>query len=107
MRSIARWVLPVLVGPSTAVTPAPGARPLARLDGDDEKAMISGWFLRRWRWARVPQKACRGFGIGNTRGGYKCFTMRRVSGRGLSSGTSPERIAPESLTPMTSGFVHL
>jgi hypothetical protein len=29
----------VLVGPSTAVTPAPGARPL--LDGEDVKAMIS------------------------------------------------------------------
>ena len=28
-----------------------------------------------------------------------CFTMRRRCGRGLSSGTSPERIAPESLTP--------
>src|SRR5690349_3715329 len=26
IRSIARWVLPVLVGPSTAVTPAPRAR---------------------------------------------------------------------------------
>jgi hypothetical protein len=55
--------LPVLVGPSTAVTPAPGARPLARLDGDDEKAMISGWFLRRWRWARVPQKRVAALGL--------------------------------------------
>ena len=27
-------------------------------------------------------------------------------GRGLSSGTSPERIAPESVTAMLSGFVH-
>ena len=26
MRSMARWVLPVLVGPSTAVTPAPRVR---------------------------------------------------------------------------------
>ena len=32
--------------------------------------------------------------------------MRRFKGRGLSSGTSPERIAPESLTPVVSGFVH-
>ena len=32
--------------------------------------------------------------------------MRRLNGRGLSSGTSPERIAPESLTPVVSGFVH-
>src|SRR5450631_4316936 len=35
-----------------------------------------------------------------------CFTLRRHRGRGLSSGTSPERIAPESLTPMLSAFVH-
>jgi hypothetical protein len=32
--------------------------------------------------------------------------MRRTSCRGLSSGTSPERIAPESLTRIHSGFVH-
>jgi hypothetical protein len=32
--------------------------------------------------------------------------MRRIGGRGLSSGTSPERIAPESVTPLHSGFVH-
>ena len=32
--------------------------------------------------------------------------MRRIKGRGLSSGTSPERIAPESLTRANSGFVH-
>jgi hypothetical protein len=44
MRSIARWVLPVLVGPSTAVTPAPGARSFAKMGGDDEKAMFSGSF---------------------------------------------------------------
>ncbi|ABA03675.1 hypothetical protein Nwi_0408 [Nitrobacter winogradskyi Nb-255] len=35
-----------------------------------------------------------------------CFTMRRFQGRGLSFGTSPERNAPESLTPDQSGFVH-
>jgi hypothetical protein len=32
--------------------------------------------------------------------------LRRLCGRGLSSGTSPERIAPESLTHLHSGFVH-
>src|ERR1700704_2946014 len=32
--------------------------------------------------------------------------MRRIRGRGLSSGTSPERNAPESVTRMLSGFVH-
>src|SRR5690348_11567246 len=34
IRSMARCVLPVLVGPSTAVTPAPGARSLANVEGD-------------------------------------------------------------------------
>ena len=34
MRSMARWVLPVLVGPSTAVTPAPRAR---RVAGDGRR----------------------------------------------------------------------
>jgi hypothetical protein len=80
----------VLVGPSTAVTPAPGARPFAKLDGDDEdndeKAMIP--------WV----SASLGF--------ERCFTMRRIKRRGLSFGTSPERIAPESLTRLHSGFVH-
>jgi hypothetical protein len=33
-------LLPVLVGPSTAVTPAPGARALASEGGEDEKAMF-------------------------------------------------------------------
>jgi hypothetical protein len=33
-------------------------------------------------------------------GRYNCFIMRRLCDRGLSSGTSPERIAPESVTPM-------
>src|SRR5712671_6859651 len=37
MRSMARCVLPVLVGPSTAVTPAPGARSAPYVEG--EKAM--------------------------------------------------------------------
>src|SRR6266404_6504305 len=32
--------------------------------------------------------------------------MRRVGGRGLSSGTVAERIAPESVTRLLSGFVH-
>src|ERR1700761_639312 len=44
IRSMARWVLPVLVGPSTAVTPAPGARSLENKGCEDEKAMISGSF---------------------------------------------------------------
>src|SRR5258705_1060613 len=32
--------------------------------------------------------------------------MRRICGRGLSSGTVAERIAPESVTRLHSGFVH-
>src|SRR3954471_4359440 len=43
MRSIARWVLPVLVGPSTAVTPAPRAR-ASRLIGDEKEI---GIFIQR------------------------------------------------------------
>src|ERR1700682_184844 len=35
-----------------------------------------------------------------------CFTMRRIDGRGLSSGTVKERIVPESVTRALSGFVH-
>ena len=41
IRSIARCVLPVLVGPSTAVTPAPGSA-LGRKEG--EKAIFFGCF---------------------------------------------------------------
>jgi hypothetical protein len=36
--------LPVLVGPSTAVTPKPGARPLANVGAEEEKTMFSGDF---------------------------------------------------------------
>src|ERR1700726_2226555 len=80
IRSIARWVLPVLVGPSTAVTPAPGTRPLASVGGDDEKAMFY--------WVSASLEI------------YNCVIMRRLCDRGLSSRTSPERIAPESVTPV-------
>src|SRR6478672_5836361 len=40
MRSIARWVFPVLVGPSTAVTPAPRAR-VARADCGEKLMAIT------------------------------------------------------------------
>ena len=39
MRSMARWVLPVLVGPSTAVTPAPRAR-ASRVTGEEKEMGI-------------------------------------------------------------------
>src|ERR1700704_4556146 len=56
IRSIARWVLPVLVGPSTAVTPAPGARSLpndvANDDEEEEKAIFfRGFFYVPARFA--------------------------------------------------------
>jgi hypothetical protein len=43
-----------------------------------------------------------------TKGGFPpiLFHNATLVGRGLSSGTSPERIAPESVTPLLSGFVH-
>src|SRR5665213_1048910 len=44
---MARWVLPVLVGPSTAVTPLPGARPLADVKADEEKAIFIEFLRRR------------------------------------------------------------
>ena len=43
IRSMARCVLPVLVGPSTAVTPAPGARSCANVEG--EKAIFCRCFF--------------------------------------------------------------
>src|ERR1700755_1254400 len=52
IRSIARWVLPVLVGPSTAVTPEPRARFWPRSlvkAADGEKAIFYGCFY----WQRA------------------------------------------------------
>src|SRR5437762_2051112 len=82
IRSIARWVFPVLVGPSTAVTPKPGARPFEGVGADKEKAMFS-------RVSASPVIKA---------DGQIRITMRRLGGRDLSFGTSPERIAPESVT---------
>jgi hypothetical protein len=50
IRSIARCVLPVLVGPSTAVTPAPGARSAAYVEG--EKAICCRCFFYAFVIAR-------------------------------------------------------
>src|SRR6185295_18414962 len=50
IRSMARCVLPVLVGPSTAVTPAPGARSAAYVEG--EKAMSRRCFFYAFVIAR-------------------------------------------------------
>src|SRR5215208_34677 len=84
MRSIARWVLPVLVGPSTAVTPTPRAR-ASRLWGAEKETAISD---------ERPVSV------------EVCTTMRRQSGSFLTDRTSLERIAAESLTRPVSEFVH-
>src|SRR5208283_1718357 len=91
IRSIARWVLPVLVGPSTAVTPAPRARDERLGCGEKEIAITHP----NWRpgCLAAPPKA-------------SCITMRRQASPRLSFRTSLERTAPESLTPGLYGFVH-
>ena len=90
MRSIARWVLPVLVGPRTAVTPAPGDRSLDNNGADDDRDIIQS--VRITLTTQAPQQ--------------KCLTMRRFLRCDLSFGTSPERKRPESLTHSVFGFVH-
>jgi len=63
----------------------------------------------RWRdgllrFARNDDKALNLFVWHHLR--RSCLTLRRGMGRGLSSGTGWERIAPESLTHSKTGFVH-
>src|SRR5262252_1951169 len=92
IRSIARWVLPVLVGPSTAVTPCP--RTTASREVTEEKEM----------------------GIRGPAGGSRRALVRpRVYHNATATGadsfipailrTSLERITSESLTRPESGFV--
>src|SRR5882672_11756239 len=83
MRSIARWVLPVLVGPRTAVTPTPRARASRFAAGENETGMD------------IPGKRSR----------RNLYHYATVAGAILRPGTSPERIAAESLTPDISEFV--
>jgi len=93
-----------LVGPSTAVTPAPGAHPFENVGAEEEKAIfyeVSASQALDAHSARVGT----GFAI-RTRARLEVFHNATHSGRGLNSGTSPERIAPESLTRTNSGFVH-
>src|SRR3954462_11229410 len=80
IRSMARWVLPVLVGPSTAVTPAPRRRP-SRVTGDENEIGI-----------RFP-----GWGGPLQRSGHAlCITMQRRNSAHLTvgneSGTNTARI---------------
>ena len=92
MRSMARWVLPVLVGPSTAVTPAPRVRDARQVCwGKTDGHYASG--LVAEHLGHSPERAF-------------CITMRRRACAWLSFRTSLERIAPESLTPELYGFVH-
>src|ERR1700728_1473825 len=49
IRSIARCVFPVLVGPSTAVTPAPRARSSRSAGGENEIGIKSPAWTRHWR----------------------------------------------------------
>jgi hypothetical protein len=57
------------------------------------------------RWARMPRKCVAVLGV-KVRAGLEVFHNATLCRSRLSSGTSPERIAPESLTPVLSGFVH-
>src|SRR5947209_5827290 len=120
MGSIARWVLPVLVGPSTAVTPVPRT-PVPRLLGREKEIAINLDLLSG------PQRRYR-FGSSGTRAGHAVVTpisQGRVLPDGKNcgpaaacritprfpdftrglwfGGTSPERIASESLTPSFQG----
>ena len=83
----------MLVGPSTAVTPAPRLR-APRGAGDENEIGIDypGWG-----------------GPHRLRGGLVYHNAPHWdAGKavGLTLGTSPERTTPESLTPGLSGFVH-
>src|ERR1700675_1295775 len=90
MRSMARCVFPVLVGPSPAVTPAPRA-PKSRLVAEEKEIGIK-WqnFWPELTWTSVPQ----------------CDGRSAVASLCLICGTSLERIKPESLTRPLSEFVH-
>src|SRR5205807_354700 len=76
MRSMARCVLPVLVGPSTAVTPAPRA-PASRLNaGEKEIAIKSGcerWLTLPVSYPSLWSDCCRS--RLSTNDGLRCATM--------------------------------
>src|SRR6185295_14402356 len=84
IRSMARWVLPVLVGPSTAVTAVPRLR-APRGAGDENEIAISfpGW--------GAPASAAGPLSV------PQCVTLRRRKGVWLNvaneSGTNRARIA--------------
>src|SRR3954469_3158530 len=98
MRSMARWVLPVLVGPRTATTLRP---PTATAVG--EMLILLG---------RSPSSAARPHAA-SAAPRCLCTIAERISARNLRfpahslmGGTSPEQNRPESLTGPSSPSVH-
>src|SRR5690242_321734 len=92
IRSMARCVLPVLVGPRTAVTPAPRAR-VPRGGCGEKLRVITG---PDWQPGLAVEARPR----------CSCITMRRRARPRLRFGTGAERTAPESLETAQSDFVH-
>src|SRR5579863_102950 len=97
IRSMARWVFPVLVGPSTAVTPAPRVRASRSAGGENEMGIEDPAF-------RAPGWPANEAGQGED--ACLCITTRRSKDLCLRCGTSLERIAAESLTRVVFDFVH-
>ena len=91
---MARWVLPVLVGPSTAVTPAPRARKSCWWTGEKEIGIEGPDYRAGAAVASVSQQHD---GKASVLGGTALC---------LRCGTSLERIAAESATRGAFDFVH-
>src|SRR5450631_3035165 len=88
MRSMARWVLPVLVGPSTAVTPWPRAR------GSRSPGELNEMGIPASAGARTGRRV--------TYTSYLYHNVTKTEGTAAPTsrpGTSLEQSAPESLTP--------
>src|SRR5271156_1556582 len=94
MRSMARWVLPVLVGPNTAVTPAPRARRSRSVEGENEIG--------------IEGPDCRAGAAGASVSQQHDGKALVLAGTALClrCGTSLERIAAESATRCMFDFVH-
>src|SRR5580704_3268158 len=88
MRSMARWVLPVLVGPSTAVTPWPRAR------GSRSPGELNEMGIPASAGARTGRRV--------TYTSYLYHNATKTDGTAAvfpRPGTSLEQSTPESLTP--------
>src|SRR4029079_1132276 len=116
IRSIARWVLPVLVGPKTAVTPAPRARTSlgdANVNEVWTRFMVEAVVVISEHWTNAKRVAGP-IGTGQTLPdacaqallSHSVTEFRGLCRARLGLRTSLERIAPESLTRTSSGFVH-